>query len=49
MTIKYIFTVQINVPDGQEFLISGGGLTSTYQMVQMHFHWAAEHTLNGRR
>lgn len=30
-------------------VISGGGLDSNYQLEQMHFHWDAEHTIDGHR
>ncbi|KAF7995028.1 hypothetical protein HCN44_004500 [Aphidius gifuensis] len=30
-------------------LLSGGGLETNYQLDQMHFHWEAEHTINGYR
>lgn len=30
-------------------LLSGGGLQTNYQLDQMHFHWEAEHTINGYR
>lgn len=29
--------------------LSGGGLTSTFVLEQMHFHWGAEHTIDGVR
>jgi len=49
-------TVQLNVlTDSRRMTLSGGGLTSQYDLVQFHFHWGnsssggAEHTLNGKR
>lgn len=44
-----IFTVQIDISGGQEYLMTGGGLPGTFVMDQMHFHWASEHTLNSER
>ncbi|KAJ6638389.1 Carbonic anhydrase 2 [Pseudolycoriella hygida] len=42
-------SLQIDITDGQEYLMTGGGLKGTYMMDQMHFHWASEHTLNNER
>ncbi|XP_037028764.1 putative carbonic anhydrase 3 [Bradysia coprophila] len=42
-------SLQIDVTDGQEYLMTGGGLPGTFVMDQMHFHWASEHTLNNER
>ncbi|XP_011302080.1 putative carbonic anhydrase 3 [Fopius arisanus] len=41
-------TVQITL-SGVPLLLSGGGLSSTYQLEQMHFHWGAEHTIDDHR
>jgi len=42
-------SLQIDVPADQEYLITGGALPGIYRMDQMHFHWASEHTLDGKR
>lgn len=42
-------SLQIDVLDGQEYILSGGGLPGAYVMDQMHFHWSSEHTINGHR
>lgn len=42
-------TVQIDLTDSQECLMTGGGLPGIYVMDQMHFHWASEHTINRER
>lgn len=42
------FTVQI-VLHGIPIYLSGGILQSEYVFEQMHFHWGAEHTINGLR
>ncbi|XP_034937782.1 putative carbonic anhydrase 3 [Chelonus insularis] len=34
---------------GVPVVLTGGGLTSTYVLEQMHFHWGAEHTIDGVR
>ncbi|XP_015114974.1 putative carbonic anhydrase 3 isoform X3 [Diachasma alloeum] len=39
-------SVQITL-SGVPLFLNGGGLTSTYQFEQMHFHWGAEHTVDG--
>ncbi|XP_035691928.1 carbonic anhydrase 2-like isoform X2 [Branchiostoma floridae] len=31
------------------YQISGGGLPGTYNVLQFHFHWGSEHTVNGKR
>ncbi|XP_078682301.1 carbonic anhydrase 2-like isoform X2 [Branchiostoma floridae x Branchiostoma belcheri] len=31
------------------YQISGGGLPGTYNVLQFHFHWGSEHTINGKR
>ena len=47
-------TVQLNSPNNFIAQISGGGLNSTYQFAQLHFHWGdtqkqgSEHTKNGQ-
>ncbi|KAH0554908.1 putative carbonic anhydrase 3 isoform X1 [Cotesia glomerata] len=40
--------VQITL-SGVPIFLSGGGLTSKYVLEQMHFHWGAEHTIDGTR
>lgn len=47
--ILFVFTVQIDIPIDQEYLIAGGGLPGIYKMDQMHFHWASEHTIDTKR
>ncbi|XP_055324799.1 carbonic anhydrase 1 [Sitodiplosis mosellana] len=42
-------SLQIDIPNNQEYLITGGGLPGIYKMDQMHFHWASEHTLDSKR
>lgn len=42
------FTVQILL-HGIPMYLSGGILQSEYVFEQMHFHWGAEHTINGLR
>ncbi|XP_033324495.2 putative carbonic anhydrase 3 [Megalopta genalis] len=41
-------SVQLNF-DRKSMFLSGGGLPSTYVLEQIHFHWPAEHTVNGVR
>ncbi|XP_024939337.1 putative carbonic anhydrase 3 isoform X2 [Cephus cinctus] len=41
-------TVQITL-NGVPIHLKGGGLPSTYVLEQMHFHWGAEHTIDGTR
>lgn len=41
-------SVQIKF-DGVPILLEGGDLPSTYILDQMHFHWGAEHTVDGIR
>ncbi|XP_078047012.1 putative carbonic anhydrase 3 [Augochlora pura] len=41
-------SVQLNF-DRRPMFLSGGGLPSTYVLEQIHFHWPAEHTVNGER
>lgn len=41
--------VQIDIPQDQEYTITGGGLPDNYKMDQMHFHWASEHTIDNKR
>lgn len=43
------YAVQIDVSEGQVYVMSGGGLPGTFIMDQMHFHWASEHTINAER
>jgi carbonic anhydrase len=40
--------VQI-ILDGVPIHLSGGSLPSVYILEQMHFHWGAEHTVDGQR
>lgn len=47
--VSTLITVQIDVPNDQEYLITGGGLPGIYKMDQMHFHWSSEHTLDSKR
>lgn len=49
--LKSFITVQIDVPKEQQsdYLLTGGGLPGIYQMDQMHFHWASEHTIDSKR
>jgi len=35
--------------DGVPLHLSGGNLSSVYVLEQMHFHWSAEHTVDGLR
>ncbi|XP_031619739.1 carbonic anhydrase-like [Contarinia nasturtii] len=42
-------SLQIDIPNDQEYLITGGGLPGIYKMDQMHFHWSSEHTLDSKR
>lgn len=35
--------------DGVPIHLSGGSLPSVYILEQMHFHWDAEHTVDGQR
>nr|XP_012234178.1 PREDICTED: carbonic anhydrase 2-like isoform X2 [Linepithema humile] len=35
--------------EGVPIVLSGGNLSSTYVLKQMHFHWSAEHTVDGVR
>lgn len=35
--------------DGVPIHLSGGGLPAMYVLEQMHFHWGAEHTVDGSR
>lgn len=35
--------------DGVPIHLSGGSLPSVYVLEQMHFHWSAEHTVDGVR
>ncbi|KYM99035.1 Carbonic anhydrase 2, partial [Cyphomyrmex costatus] len=35
--------------DGVPLHLSGGNLSSLYVLEQMHFHWSAEHTVDGLR
>lgn len=35
--------------DGVPIYLSGGSLSSIYVLEQMHFHWNAEHTVDGSR
>lgn len=48
-SLRHHFTVQINAHPSQKMLVMGGGLPGTYQFDQLHFHWGAEHTINGVR
>ncbi|XP_011152005.3 putative carbonic anhydrase 3 isoform X1 [Harpegnathos saltator] len=41
-------SVQIDL-DGVPVHLSGGSLPSVYVLQQMHFHWSAEHTVDGFR
>ncbi|XP_063994670.1 putative carbonic anhydrase 3 isoform X1 [Diachasmimorpha longicaudata] len=41
-------SVQITL-SGVSLYLNGGGLNSTYNFEQMHFHWGAEHTIDGHR
>ncbi|XP_011688665.1 PREDICTED: carbonic anhydrase-like isoform X2 [Wasmannia auropunctata] len=41
-------SVQIQL-DGVPLHLSGGNLSSVYVLEQMHFHWSAEHTVDGSR
>ncbi|XP_011257615.1 carbonic anhydrase isoform X2 [Camponotus floridanus] len=41
-------TIQIKL-DGIPIHLSGGSLPSVYVLEQMHFHWSAEHTVDGVR
>ncbi|XP_011343981.1 carbonic anhydrase 2 isoform X2 [Ooceraea biroi] len=41
-------SVQI-ILDGVPIHLSGGSLPSVYILEQMHFHWSAEHTVDGQR
>lgn len=41
--------VQIDIPKDQQYLLTEGGLPGIYQMDQMHFHWASEHTIDSKR
>ncbi|XP_076632466.1 carbonic anhydrase 1 [Colletes latitarsis] len=41
-------SVQIEL-DGLPVYLKGGSLPSTYTLEQIHFHWPAEHTINGIR
>lgn len=45
----FFILVQIDIPKEQKYLLTGGGLPGIYQMDQMHFHWASEHTINSKR
>lgn len=40
------FVVQIQL-DGVPIHLEGGNLPSTYVLEQIHFHWPAEHTMDG--
>ncbi|XP_012529632.1 carbonic anhydrase [Monomorium pharaonis] len=41
-------SVEVRV-DGVPLHLSGGSLSSVYVLEQMHFHWSAEHTVDGLR
>ncbi|XP_043289086.1 putative carbonic anhydrase 3 isoform X2 [Venturia canescens] len=41
-------SIQITLT-GVPMFLKGGGLSSTYVFDQMHFHWGAEHTIDGNR
>lgn len=44
------YAVQINIDTAQQkYSMSGAGLKGLYNMVQMHFHWSSEHTLDRKR
>jgi len=32
-----------------EILMAAGGLLAVYRLEQIHFHWGAEHTFEGKR
>lgn len=42
-------SIQLDVPEGQDYIMTGGGLPGTFLLDQMHFHWGSEHTINGDR
>ncbi|XP_014485861.1 PREDICTED: putative carbonic anhydrase 3 isoform X2 [Dinoponera quadriceps] len=48
MVINTGHSVQITL-DGVPIHLSGGSLPSIYVLEQMHFHWSAEHTVDGFR
>lgn len=48
MLINNGHTIQIKL-HGVPIHLSGGSLPSVYVMEQMHFHWSAEHTVDGFR
>lgn len=41
--------VRLNITDNRKPVASGGGLSGTYQLDHLHFHWQSEHTLEGHR
>lgn len=45
----FYYLVQLDIPAGQKYYVSGGGLPGQYVMDQMHFHWSSEHTINSER
>jgi len=49
------YAIKWELNEGQRIIVSGGGLTDTYDLVQFHIHWGSdnsrgsEHTLDYRR
>ncbi|XP_045479888.1 putative carbonic anhydrase 5 isoform X2 [Harmonia axyridis] len=42
-------TILVELASRQPLAITGGGLPGQYKLVQFHFHWGAEHTVEGKR
>lgn len=49
MFLFSLILVQINNAEPEKYVLQGGGLPGSYVFDQMHFHWSAEHTINGKR
>lgn len=46
----FVFAVKVTFENRANFpTVSGGGLRHTYILDSFHFHWEAEHTINGHR
>lgn len=46
----YFFSVRVklSVEDEDKPKLSGAGLSGTFILNDIHFHWPSEHTINGK-